>query len=214
MELGDHDILIDPFLSGNPLAAASADELRPTHIILSHGHGDHFGDTESIAHRTGCQVIAVHEIAEWLEARGIDAWGMGSGGGHEFSFGRLSFTLAHHSSSLPDGTYGGNPVGMVLELDGRAIYHAGDTALFLDMELIGRRFALDLALVPIGDNNTMGIDDAVMAVEMLTPKLVVPMHYNTFPPIVADASEFKRKLAERSFDAEILAPGERTTLKG
>lgn len=211
---GAHDILIDPFLSGNPTAAVTADELDPTHILVSHGHGDHLGDSVAIAGRTGCQVISVHEIAEYLGAKGINAWGMGAGGGHDFDFGRLSFTLAHHSSSFDDGTYAGNPVGLVLQIGGRTIYHAGDTALFLDMELIGRRFPIDVALLPIGDNYTMGIDSAVMAVEMLRPKLTIPMHYNTFPPITADPEDFRRRLEAKGFEARTLAPGEEYAVGG
>lgn len=205
---GAFDILIDPFLTHNPLAAVRQEDLNPTHIIVSHGHGDHLGDAVAIAKRNGCQVISVHEIAEWLEAKGVNVWGMGTGGGHDFDWGRLSLTLAHHSSSLPDGAYGGNPAGLVLEIGGRTIYHAGDTGLFLDMELIGRRFKIDVALVPIGDNYTMGIDDAVMAVEMLRPKLAIPMHYNTFPPIAADPAEFARKVGQKGFQARTLAPGD------
>lgn len=211
---GAHDILIDPFLTHNPLAAAKASELEPTHIIVTHGHGDHLGDTAAIAKRTGCRVISVHEIAEHLGAKGLDTWGMGAGGGHDFDFGRVSFTLAHHSSSFDDGSYAGNPVGVVVQMGGATIYHAGDTALFLDMELIGRRFAIDVAMLPIGDNYTMGIDDAVMAVEMLKPKLTIPMHYNTFPPIAADPAELERKLSAKGFKAHTLAPGATHLLKG
>jgi L-ascorbate metabolism protein UlaG (beta-lactamase superfamily) len=204
--------LIDPFLTHNPLAATTADALRPTAILVTHGHGDHLGDTVSIAKRVGCQAIAVHEIAEWLEKHGVNAWGMGTGGGRSFDFGRVTFTIAHHSSSLPDGSYGGNPAGIVIEIGGRTIYHAGDTSLFLDMELIGRRFAIDIALLPIGDNYTMGIDDAVMAVEMLKPKLTIPMHYNTFPPIEIDPREFEVKMKAKGFAASILKPGEQHTV--
>jgi L-ascorbate metabolism protein UlaG (beta-lactamase superfamily) len=210
---GRFDLLIDPFLTDNPCAAVKAAELDPTHILVTHGHGDHLGDTVAIAKRTGCQVITVHEIAEWLTAKGIDAWGMGAGGGHTFDFGRVTTTLAHHSSSFDDGSYAGNPVGFVLQLDGRAIYHAGDTALFLDMELIGRRFALDVALLPIGDNYTMGVADAVMAVEMLKPKLTIPMHYGTFPPIAADPDDLRDLLEAKGFGVAILAPGEEHVLR-
>jgi L-ascorbate metabolism protein UlaG (beta-lactamase superfamily) len=209
---GEFDILIDPFLTHNPKAAVAAKDLTPTHIIVTHGHGDHLGDTELIAKRMRCQVITVHEIAEWLERQGVNAWGMGTGGGRDFEFGRVSLTLAHHSSSLPDGTYAGNPAGVILQLDGRTIYHAGDTGLFLDMELIGRRFAIDVALLPIGDNYTMGIDDAVAAVEMLKPKVTIPMHFNTYPAITADPDEFTSKLAAKGYRSHVLAPGEEYAL--
>ena len=208
---GGHDLLIDPFLDGNPLAAATPGELNPTHILVTHGHGDHLGDTLAIAERTGCQVITVHEIAEWLTARGVDAWGMGTGGSHAFAFGRVTATIAHHSSSFDGGEnagmYAGNPVGFVIEIGGSTIYHAGDTGLFMDMELIGRRFALDIAMLPIGDNYTMGIDDAVIAAEMLGAKLVIPMHYNTFPPIAADANVFAAKLKAKGIESHVLSPG-------
>jgi L-ascorbate metabolism protein UlaG (beta-lactamase superfamily) len=205
---GAFDILIDPFLTHNPLAAATQEELAPTHILVTHGHGDHLGDTVAIAKRTGCQVITVHEIAEWLTAKGVNAWGVGAGGGHTFDFGRVTATIAHHSSSFDDGTYAGNPVGFVVQIGGTTVYHAGDTALFLDMELIGRRFAIDVAMLPIGDNYTMGIDDAVMAAEMLKPKLTIPMHYNTYPPIAVDAAEFEQKMSAKGFATRVMKPGE------
>lgn len=209
----DVDILIDPFITGNPAATIKASELSPTHIILSHAHGDHLGDTVEIAKRSGAQVIAVFELAEWLTKQGCDAWGMSIGGGRDFDFGRVKFTLAHHGSSLPDGGYAGSPAGILLTLDGRTIYHAGDTALFLDMKLIGEMNAIDVAILPIGDNFTMGIDDAVRAAEMLQPKLVIPMHYNTFPPITADPEEFRTKLEGKGIKGMPLAAGASHTLE-
>jgi L-ascorbate metabolism protein UlaG (beta-lactamase superfamily) len=211
---GDHDILIDPFITGNPVATIKADDLNPTHIILTHGHGDHLGDAIGIAKRCGAEIITTFEAANYVKGKGAEkATGMGIGGGHDFPFGRVKFTIAHHSSSAPDGIYLGNPAGVVLTIDGRNIYHAGDTALFLDMKLIGERTPLDLALVPIGDFFTMGVDDAVIAVEMLKPKLTIPMHYDTFPPIKVDAEDFRAKLAARGFAAELLQPGDVHTLQ-
>ena len=209
----DADILIDPFITGNPAANVRAADLSPTHIILSHAHGDHLGDTVEIAKRSNAQVIAVFELAEWLGAQGCNAWGMSIGGGRNFDFGRVKFTLAHHGSSLPDGGYAGSPAGILLTIDGRTIYHAGDTALFLDMKLIGELNAIDVAILPIGDNFTMGIDDAVRAAEMLSPRLVIPMHYNTFPPIAADPEEFRRKLEARGITGLTVAVDATHTLE-
>jgi len=210
---GDHDILIDPFVTGNPSATIKAEDLHPTHIILTHGHGDHLGDAIDIAKRSGAEVISTFELANYLEEEGVEkSVGMGIGGAHEFAFGRLKFTIAHHSSSAPDGRYLGNPAGVILTIGGRNIYHAGDTALFLDMKLIGERTPLDLALLPIGDFFTMGIDDAVTAVEFLSPKVVIPMHYNTFPPIAVDPQEFRAKVEANGGTAMILEPGESYSL--
>jgi L-ascorbate metabolism protein UlaG (beta-lactamase superfamily) len=210
---GSSDILIDPFLTGNPAATVKADDLSPTHIILSHAHGDHLGDTVEIAKRSGAQVIATFELAEWLEKQGCNAWGMSIGGGRDFDFGRVKLTIAHHGSSLPDGSYAGSPAGILLTIDGRTIYHAGDTALFLDMKLIGEMNSIDLAILPIGDNYTMGIDDAVRAAEMLSPGLVIPMHYNTWPPIAADPEEFRTKLERRGIKGTTLAVDATHTLE-
>ncbi len=205
-------LLIDPFITGNPVASAEPEALNPSHIILTHAHGDHIGDTESIARRCGAVVVSSFEIVNYFSARGIAGHGMNPGGGHQFPFGHVKFTPAWHSSSFPDGTYGGMPMGVVLELDGLRLYHAGDTALFGDMALIGRA-GLDLALLPIGDNYTMGPDDALEAVRLLKPKRLVPIHYNTFDLIRQDAAAFKRRV-ELETDAEclVLQPGESTTL--
>ncbi|HEX7021814.1 MAG TPA: metal-dependent hydrolase [Trueperaceae bacterium] len=202
------DLLIDPFLSGNPLAKAAAEDFSPSHIIVTHGHGDHFGDTEAIARRSGAVVVSSAEIADYAQAQGLAGHGMNIGGGYDFPFGRLRFTPAWHSNSLPDGRYGGMPMGVILELAGKRIYHSGDTALFSDMSLIGRH-GLDLALLPIGDNYTMGPEDALEAIRLLKPKRVVPMHYNTFDVIRQDARSF-REAVRRETDAEctVLEPGE------
>ncbi|MEP7218604.1 MAG: metal-dependent hydrolase, partial [Bacteroidota bacterium] len=172
---GEYDILIDPFITHNPVATVTADQLDPTHIIVTHGHDDHLGDTISIGSRGKAQVITTFEVANYLRDRGCaDAVGMGIGGAHNFDFGRVKFTIAHHSSSAEDGTYLGCPAGVVITIGGRSIYHAGDTALFLDMQLIGSRDHLDVALLPIGDYFTMGIKDAVTAAEFLMADLVIP----------------------------------------
>lgn len=206
---GDHDILIDPFITHNPVATLKAETLKPTHIILTHGHGDHLGDTVEIAKRTGAQVITTFEVANYCESKGCEnPVGMGIGGSHQFDFGRVKFTIAHHSSSASDGTYLGSPAGVLLMIDGRTIYHAGDTGLFLDMKLIGERHPIDVALLPIGDYFTMGVEDAVVAVDFLNPKVAIPMHYNTFPPIQADPQEFASGVKAGGRTAVILNPGE------
>ncbi len=203
------DILIDPFLTGNPTAAQRMEDFAPTHIILTHGHGDHLGDTVEIASRSGAQVISTFEVANYCASKGCEnTIGMGLGGAHQFGFGRLKFTLAHHSSSASDGTYLGNPAGVLLTIDGRTIYHAGDTALFLDMKLIGEMNAIDVALLPIGDYFTMGVEDAAMAVEFLHPKLAIPMHYNTFPLIQVDPHDFVNRVQANGKKGLVMNPGE------
>jgi L-ascorbate metabolism protein UlaG (beta-lactamase superfamily) len=201
VQIGEHSLLIDPFLSGNPLAQAQPEDFSPTHILLTHAHADHYGDTEKIAERSGATVVSSFEIAQYAAQKGLNAHGMNVGGAHTFPFGRLKFTPAWHSNSLPDGSYGGMPMGLIVEAEGKRVYHAGDTALFGDMALLGRG-GLDLALLPIGDNYTMGLDDATEAVKLLKPKRVVPIHYNTFPLIEQDAEAFKAQV-EAATDAEL-----------
>lgn len=205
---GDHALLIDPFLSHNPKAAVAPTDVSPSHIVVTHAHGDHWGDTEALAGRTGATVISNAEIAGYAGKKGLKGHGMNTGGRHEFAFGAVTFTLAFHSSSFDDGTYGGMPMGAVIEIGGVRVYHAGDTALFSDMSLIGRR-GLDVALLPIGDNFTMGPDDAIEAVKLLQPKLVIPIHYDTFPLIAQDGAEFKTKVeAATGADCAPLLPGD------
>ncbi len=209
---GDHELLIDPFLTGNELAQDRADDFSPSYIILTHGHGDHYGDTESIAKRSGATVIASFEIVNYVGAKEITGHPMNAGGSYTFPFGTLTFTPAWHSNSLPDGTYAGMPMGVILEAEGKRIYHAGDTALFSDMQLIGRK-GLDLAMVPIGDNFTMGPDNALEAVTLLNPKQVVPVHYNTFDVIKQDANAFKTSVeSQTSSECVVLDPGEQLEL--
>lgn len=205
---GEHEVVIDPFVSQNPASPVEASELSPSHILLTHAHGDHYGDTPDIAKRTGATVVAAVEIAQYVSQRGMEGHGMNIGGSFQFPFGRVQFTPAWHSSSFPDGTYGGMPTGIVLEIDGKRIYHAGDTALFSDMRLIGRK-GLDLAMLPIGDFFTMGPDDALEAVKLLAPKAVIPIHYDTFDAIAQDAQAFKARV-ERETDARclVLQPGD------
>ena len=201
-------LLIDPFLTGNPTAPVSADELSADFIVLTHAHGDHVGDSFDIAKRTDSLFICVNELANYCAEKGFRAHNMHIGGSYEFDFGRLKFTIAHHGSMTPDGTYGGEPAGVVLSIEGKAIYHTGDTGLFYDMKLIGEMTPIDFMLLPIGDNFTMGIRDAVKAVELADPKVAIPMHYNTFPVIQADPKEFKAQVEALGKKAIVLDYGQ------
>lgn len=187
-------LLIDPFLDDNPTAPVSSDQLIADFIILTHAHGDHVGDAFKIAKRCDPLFICVNELANYCISKGFRAHNMHIGGARTFDFGRLKFTIAHHGSMTPDNTYAGEPAGVVLTIDGKNLYHTGDTGLFYDMKLIGEMTELDYMLLPIGDNFTMGIEDAVKAVELAQPKIAIPMHYNTFPVIEADPDEFKTRV--------------------
>jgi L-ascorbate metabolism protein UlaG (beta-lactamase superfamily) len=208
---GQH-VLVDPFLTGNPVAALPADQVPADFILISHGHGDHVGDAVAIAQRTGATVISNYEISEWLKQppRGLTrVHGQQHGGGHAFAFGRVKLTLAFHGSALPDGANGGNPCGFLFYLkDGKKIYDAADTALFGDMKLIGEE-GIDLAILPIGDNYTMGPDDALRAVRLIQPRKVLPIHYNTMPLIQQDAAAWANRIRnETQALPVILQPGE------
>jgi L-ascorbate metabolism protein UlaG (beta-lactamase superfamily) len=202
-------VLIDPFLTGNPKAAAKAGDVPADFILVSHGHGDHVGDTVGIAKRTGATVVCNYEISEWLQKQGVKAHGMQHGGGHRFPFGRVKLTLAFHGSMLPDGSNGGNPCGFHITFnDGKRVYDAADTGLFGDMKLIGEE-GVDLAVLPIGDNYTMGPDDALRAVKLLQPKRVTPIHYNTFDLIAQDAAAWAERVRrETQAQPAVLQPGE------
>ena len=188
-----HVILIDPFIDDNPTSPVKSAELNADFIVLTHAHGDHVGDAFKIAERTDPLFICVNELANYCIDKGFRAHNMHIGGAHLFDFGRLKFTIAHHGSMTPDNTYGGEPAGVILTIDGKSVYHTGDTGLFYDMKLIGEMTPLDYMLLPIGDNFTMGITDAVKAVELANPKVAIPMHYNTFPVIAADPDEFQNR---------------------
>ncbi|TLN23958.1 metal-dependent hydrolase [bacterium] len=214
LQTGGHSLLVDPYFTGNPAASQKAADAQAEFILLTHGHGDHLGDTVSIAKRCDALVISNFEICNWLGKQGVRTHGQHLGGGHLHPFGYLKLTLALHGSALPDGSNGGNPAGFLLTTDeGHKIYLAGDTGLFGDMRLIGEE-GLDLAVIPIGDNYTMGPDDALRAVRLLQPKHVIPIHYDTFALIAQDALAWAEQV-ERSTDAKvlILRPGQSYTVE-
>ncbi len=205
-------ILIDPFLDGNPTSPVKSDEVTADYMILTHAHGDHLGDTEKIAQKHNSMIIAVNELANYCISKGLNAHNMHIGGGYNFEFGRVKFTIAHHGSLSPDEHFGGEPAGVILTIDGKTLYHAGDTGLFLDMKLIGEMNKIDYALLPIGDNFTMGVDDAVKAVEFLNADVSIPIHYNTFPVIEASPNEFKAKVESIGKKSIVLEYGQEIEL--
>jgi L-ascorbate metabolism protein UlaG (beta-lactamase superfamily) len=211
---GSHRILLDPFFSDSPTASVKADEVEADFILVSHGHFDHVADAAAIANRTGATVVSNFEISQWLSKKHAvkNTLGMNLGGSAKLPFGRVKLTIAFHSSQLPDGSDGGNPGGFLLTLEDRNIYFACDTALFSDMKLIGAA-GIDLAVLPIGDLFTMGPDDALQAVKFISPKRVVPSHYDTWPPIAQDARAWAERVrAETSTEPVVLKPGESLSL--
>lgn len=213
LETGGYRLLVDPYISDNPAAPVTAEQLSADFVLVSHGHGDHLGDAIDIARRCGAPLIANNEIAEWLRGLGLQAHGQQPGGGFRHPFGYLKMTHALHGSKLPDGSYGGNPVGFLLTTQGgKKIYMACDTGLFGDMRLIGEE-GIDLALLPIGDNYTMGPDDALRAVKLVQPHHVIPIHYNTWEVIAQDVESWARRVEkETKSSAHILKPGESFSL--
>ena len=209
LEVSGKSILIDPFLTGNPQAAVSADSVHADYIVISHGHGDHVGDAVEIAKRTKAMVISNHEISLWLRKHGVvRTHDMHIGGSHKFDFGTLKLTIAFHGSMLPDGTCGGNPAGLLFKTAEGNLYHAGDTGLFSDMALIGEE-QLKVAILPIGDNYTMGPEDSIRATGLLQPGIVIPCHYNTFPLIEQDAAQWAQAILKRTkSEPVVMVPGE------
>lgn len=213
LETGGYKILVDPFFTDNPAATIRAEQAQADFILISHGHFDHVADAEAIAKRTGATVITNFELANWLGNRGVRTHAQQIGGGFHHPFGYTKLTLALHGSGLPDGSYGGNPVGfLITTTDKLKVYLACDTGLFGDMRLIGEE-GIDLAVLPIGDNFTMGPDDALRAVKLIQPRHVIPVHYNTWDLIAQDAQAWKERVqAETTSQVHILKPGESYTL--
>lgn len=210
----NHSIIIDPFLTGNPQAVVQADQIKVDYILLTHAHADHVGDALQIALNNDATIVANYEIALYFGKRGAKVFAMNIGGGASFPFGRVQFTQAFHSSGIEvdgDSLYGGLPAGIIVQLEDQTLYHAGDTSLFSDMQLLAKK-GIDVAFLPIGDVFTMGPEDALTAAEWIRPGQVIPIHYNTFPPIQQDTAEFVSALSDKGITGTILRPGEKLTI--
>jgi len=214
---GDARVLVDPFLTGNPKAAVGPDEVDPTHILLTHGHADHIGDTVPLAQRTGAPVVAIVELAGEIGEEGVETFDPNLGGTVEFDWGWVRLVPAWHTSTTPKGTVN-TPAGLVINLGGKTVYHLGDTALFSDLQLVSRRDEIDVALMCIGGHYTMDRQDGVEAADLIGAHEVIPCHYDTFPPIETDAQAFKSDVEQRtSYESRkaekvvVLQPGETHT---
>ena len=208
-----YHIIIDPFITGNPKAEIKVDEIKPTHILLTHGHQDHLGDAIHLSKKSKALIIAPNELGLYCEFKGALVHRMHIGGSRNFEFGWVKLTPAWHGSAVVENNtiiYTGTPCGYVIRIEDKYLYHAGDTGLFGDMSLIGDSYDLTCAMIPIGDNYVMGPEDAIKAAEMLNPKIVIPMHYNTFPEIEQDPEDFAQRtnaiLAENR--VRVLSPGD------
>lgn len=210
IETAGHRLLFDPFITPNPLASGvDITSLHPDHVLLTHAHGDHVADAEKILKYSGATLISNYEIVTWYGNRGIThGHPLNHGGGFNFPFGRAKFVNAVHSSMFPDGSYGGNAGGFVIETADGTFYVSGDTALTYDMKLLADRYKLDFAVLPIGDNFTMGPDDAAIAAEWVGSKRVIGVHYDTFPPIVIDKDAARKTFADRGVELLLPAIGE------
>ncbi|UOQ78066.1 metal-dependent hydrolase [Hymenobacter sp. 5516J-16] len=214
LEAGGSKVLFDPFIRHNPLAQnVDVDKIEADFILLSHGHGDHVGDAEEIGKRTGADLLGMVEVLGWFEQKGLKAtYSMNLGGTVKLPFGTVKMVAAAHSSSLPDGSYGGLAAGFVIETEGKTFYFAGDTALTYDMKIIGERHQLDFAILPIGGHYTMGVDDALIAADWTGAPKVIGMHYDTFPPLVINHEEAKTQAQQAGKELVLLNIGETITL--
>ncbi|MBO3271928.1 MULTISPECIES: metal-dependent hydrolase [Hymenobacter] len=210
LETGGQKVLFDPFIRPNPLAKdVEVEKIEANYILLTHGHGDHVADVEEIGNRTGAELVAIAEIAGWFGQKGLKAaYPMNIGGKVTLPFGTVKMVAATHSSSLPDGTYGGLAAGFIVEAEGKTFYFAGDTALTYDMKIIGEQYKLDFAILPIGDNYTMGIDDALVAANWVGATKLIGMHYDTFPAIKIDQEAAKNKAQQAGKELTLLQIGE------
>lgn len=209
----NYPVLIDPFLTGNPLAQKDKHIETVKDILITHAHGDHLGDAIELSKKSDALISAIFEVANFCSRKGAKSQGLNLGGKVPFDWGCAKWLPVAHSSSLPDGSYGGCPASILLNIDGKKIYHAGDTGLHYDLKMVGEFYKPEIALLPIGDFFTMGIDEAVEAVKWIGCKTVIPMHYDTFPPIKANPEEFKAKVeTETSAKCIILKPGDEIEL--
>jgi len=210
LKIGDIDIIVDPFITGNDLSKDKVDikDLKADYILLTHAHQDHILDAEAIAKNTGAVIVSNYEIANHYEEKGFEVHPMNHGGSWDFEFGKVKYVNAIHTSSFPDGKYGGQPGGFVIEGEHKNIYIAGDTALTMDMKLIPMHTKLDIAVLPIGDNFTMGIEDAIVASDFIECDKIIGCHYDTFGYIEIDHEEAKKKFYEKGKDLMLLDIGE------
>lgn len=214
LDTGEANLLIDPFITPNPLAAhVDVANLEADAVLLTHGHMDHMADAEDIVKRSGATLVCNYEIGNWYAAKDINTLSqVNQGGSVQINDAQVKYVNAIHSSSLPDGSYGGNPGGFIIKTGEKTVYHAGDTALMMDMELFGRQERFDVALLPIGDVFTMGVTDAILAAEMLKCERVVGMHYDTFPPIEIDKEAAKQAFAKAGIELILMEIGSSITI--
>lgn len=217
VEAKEYKVIIDPFLKGNPLSNVDPGDIQVDAVLITHGHIDHIGDAVEIAKNCDCPIISNAEVTGYLEKTGVAVHAMNIGGAYTFDFGKVKWTKAFHSSGMMDGEntlYGGMPAGVLLTMDDTTFYHAGDTGLFGDMKYIGELNQIDVAALPIGDNFTMGPEDALIAANWLQPQVVVPMHYDTFPVIKQDARQWAAQAAQNNLKAIVLNIGETLETEG